>query len=130
MRRTSLSLGLSVLLLAGCASQTGWQPTVDYRGERPVETVQRDYYECRGLAQRASGGTGTETAKGAVVGGLIGAAAGAAIGAAAGNPGAGAAIGAATGGIGGGTVQGVRAEEQYKRAYANCMAGRGHRVIN
>ncbi len=130
MRAMKLVLIVLTLFAFGCASQTGWQPTVDYRSGRGAETVQRDYAECGYLARHASGGTGTEAAKGALVGGLLGAATGAAIGAAVGNPGAGAAIGAASGGFGGGTIQGVRAEEQYKRAYSNCMRGRGHYVIN
>jgi len=48
----------------------------------------------------------------------------------AGNPGAGAAIGAAAGGIGGGATTGISADDQYKRAYINCMRGRGHNIIN
>ena len=102
MRTLKLFLIVLTLFAFGCASQTGWQPTVDYRGERSAETVHRDYAECGYLARQASG-TGGEVAKGAVVGGLLGAATGAAVGAAVGNPGAGAAIGAATGGIGGPT---------------------------
>lgn len=130
MRHSKLSVIVLAALAVGCASQTGWQPTVDYRSSHGVESVERDYAECGYLAQRASGGTGNEAVKGAVVGGLLGAATGAAIGAVAGNAGTGAAIGAASGGIGGGTLQGVRAEEQYKRAYSNCMRGRGHYVVN
>jgi uncharacterized protein YcfJ len=65
-----------------------------------------------------------------VTGGLVGAAAGAAIGAAFGNAGRGAAVG----GVGGALTQGAgrarQSEQQYQRAYVNCMRQRGHRVIN
>ena len=90
----------------------------------------KDLADCREAALRSSGGTVKETATGAVVGGLIGAAGGAAVGAIAGDAGKGAAIGAAVGGIGGGAKQGIQAEEQYKRAYSNCMRQRGHNVID
>lgn len=36
---------------------------------------------------------------------------------------------AASGGIGG-TTQGFGSEEEYKRAYIDCMRGGGHNVIN
>lgn len=116
-----------MLALGGCATYTGWQPTVD--GSRNPSMVQRDTEECQALA-RDSGSTGTETAKGAVAGGLLGGAAGAALGAIAGNPGMGAAIGAAAGGVGGAAYNGTDGDAQYKRAYINCMRNRGHNVVN
>lgn len=119
----------TLAVLSGCYSYGGWQPTVDTYNDPHVQRLEQDRVECQSLARQA-GSTGTETAQGAVAGGLIGAAAGAAIGAAVGNPGTGAAIGAAGGGIGGATMQGVGAEDQYKRAYINCMRNRGHNVIN
>ncbi len=127
--RTSLGLAFT-LALAGCATQTGWAPTVDPHNDPNANRISADMAECQRLAQHASGGTGTETLKGAAVGGLIGAAAGAAIGAAVGNAGQGAAIGAATGGIGGAAHKGYGAEDTYQRAYRECMRGRGHNVIN
>jgi hypothetical protein len=132
MFRGILVIGMMALLaLTGCATQSGWTPTVDSYdySERDRRDLARDEMECRDLAHRASGGTAEETVKGAAVGGLIGAAAGAAIGAAAGNPGKGAAIGAAAGGIGGGAKLGIEAEQRYKDAFANCMRQRGHRVV-
>ncbi len=154
-----LSLPAASILLTACATQTGWTPTVDpyspprdpyYQPPQYNQTVppagynqpaydpnqelanryQRDLAECKQLALQSSGGTATETAKGAVVGGLLGAAGGAAIGAITGSPGKGAAIGAAAGGIGGGAKQGIEAEDQYKRAYINCMRNRGHNVVD
>lgn len=117
-------------LISGCYSQGGWTPTVDTYNDPNAYRISQDMAECKQLASQASGGTAKETAMGAGVGGLVGAAGGAALGAIIGNPGTGAAIGAAAGGIGGGAKQGLDAENQYKRAYANCMRNRGHRVVN
>jgi outer membrane lipoprotein SlyB len=129
-RTTTAALLAATLVLSGCYSQSNWTPTVDpYRDPDP-QRVSGDLYECRQLAQNASGGTGRETLTGGAVGGLLGAAAGAAIGAATGNPGKGAAIGAATGGIGGGAYKGLSAESRYQDAYRMCMQNRGHAVVN
>lgn len=120
----------AVIVLSGCASQSGWTPTIDTYGDPRAQYLTQDQNECRAIAQRASGYTPQEVAKGAVVGGLLGAAAGAAIGAALGNPGKGAAVGAATGGFGGGTRQGMEAEARYKQVFRNCMRNRGHNVLD
>lgn len=120
----------SGLLLSACASQTGWTPTVDPYNDRNAYRINQDMAECKQLASHASGGSVKETATGAAVGGLIGAAGGAALGAIAGNPGTGAAIGAAAGGIGGGAKQGIQSDDQYKRAFNNCMRQRGHNIVN
>jgi outer membrane lipoprotein SlyB len=125
---TSIVLAGSVLV-SGCYSQGGWTPTVDPYNDPNAYRINQDMAQCKELASQASG-TVKEAAIGAGVGGLIGAAGGAALGAIAGNPGTGAAIGAAAGGIGGGAKQGLEGEDQYKRAYSNCMRNRGHRVIN
>ena len=87
---------------------------------------------CRDLAYQASQGgpSAGKTIEGAIMGGMLGAAAGAAIGAAAGDAGQGAAIGAAVGGFGGAAANNIEADEQYKRAYFNCMENRGHLVLN
>lgn len=121
---------LSGLLLTGCASQTGYRPTVDTYNDRNAYRINQDMQECEQLASQASGGAVKESATGAVVGGLIGAAGGAALGAIAGNPGTGAAIGAAAGGIGGAAKQGIQSDDTYKRAYNSCMRQRGHNVVN
>lgn len=117
------------LLLSGCASQTGWTPTVDSYNDPNAFRISQDMAECKQLAEQASGGTVKETAIGAGVGGLMGAAGGAAIGAITGSAGTGAALGAAIGGLGGAGKQGLSAEDKYKSAFNNCMSGRGHRVI-
>lgn len=130
IRKMSAFILISAFIFTGCASQRGWQPTVDPHGDPHAEAIEYDKRECENLAHEASGGASARATEGAVVGGLIGAAAGAAIGAAVGAPGTGAMIGAAAGGIGGGTRQGFRAEDDYKRAFINCMEGRGHNVIN
>lgn len=129
-KRYLLPLLSASLLFSGCATQTGWTPTVDPYGDPNAYRLNQDIAECQQLAKQASGGTARETAKGAAVGGLLGAASGAAIGAISGDAGTGAAYGAAIGGIGGGAKQGFQAEDQYKRAYINCMRNRGHNVIN
>jgi hypothetical protein len=121
---------ISSILLSACYSQGGWTPTVDPTYDRNAYRLDQDIAECRQLASHASGGTAKETAIGAGVGALVGAAGGAVVGAFTGNPGAGAAIGAAAGGLGGAAKQGFSAEDQYKRAYSNCMRGRGHTTLN
>ena len=116
---------LAALLVAGCATYGGWQPTVDSYNDRNPAAIPADTEQCKALAQQA-GNTGAEAAKGAGVGALVGAAGGAALGAIYGNP----ATGAAIGGIGGATKQGLEGDDQYKRAFINCMSRRGHNVIN
>ncbi|MDD5035328.1 MAG: glycine zipper family protein [Methylococcaceae bacterium] len=116
-------------IAGGCATYGGWEPVVDPYTDSNPAMIQQDTAQCRMLAQQAAG-TATEALKGAAAGALIGAAGGAAMGAIVGDPGAGAAIGATAGGIGGATQQGVDADYQYKRAFINCMRGRGHNVIN
>jgi len=129
-KKLLLTLGSLLLLAAGCASQSGWQPVVDPYNDPRAAYINQDLVECKMLAQRVSGYTPGEAIKGGLIGGAIGAASGAAIGAAVGAPGKGAAIGAAAGGIGGGTYKGMDAETAYKNAYIRCMRQRGHRVLN
>lgn len=117
-------------LMTGCYSYGGWQPTVDPYNNPNAYRINQDIAECKQLASQASGGTAKETAIGAGVGGLIGAAGGAVVGAFTGNPATGAAIGAAAGGFGGAAKQGFSAEEEFKRAYKNCMRNRGQNVVN
>lgn len=126
---TVISL-LMFLIVTGCASQSGWTPTVDTYNNPNVARLNQDMVECKALAQKVSGYAPEEVAKGTVVGGAIGAATGAAVGAVFGSAGKGAAVGAATGGIGGGTYKGVNAEARYKRAYSDCLRNRGHKVLN
>jgi len=116
--------------LGGCASQTGWTPTVDSYNNPNAWRLNQDMRECDQLARQASGGLMTETAKGAAVGGLIGGASGAALGAITGDPAKGAILGATVGGLGGAAKEGFSSEDQFKRAYRNCLRNRGHNVIN
>lgn len=125
-----MAVGMAAFWLGGCASYGGWEPTVDPRAGTHKETLDRDLAECKELAGKASGGTATEAAKGTGAGAVIGAAAGAVIGAVTGHAGSGAALGGAIGGTSGGVHEGASAEHQYKRSYAKCLEGRGHRVIN
>ncbi len=125
-----MAVGIAALWLSGCASQGGWEPTIDTGRDAHKATLEQDLAECKELASKASGGTATEAAKGTGAGAVIGAAAGAVIGAVAGSPGHGAAVGSAIGGTSGGVHQGAAAEQEYKRSYSKCMQGRGHPVIN
>ncbi|MGR9052022.1 MAG: glycine zipper family protein [Gammaproteobacteria bacterium] len=130
MNKSILSLvAVGSVLLSACASQGGWTPVADPYGDPNAYRLNQDMADCQYLARQA-GSTARETAKGVGTGALVGAGAGAAIGAISGNPGAGAAYGAAIGGIGGGLRTGIDAENQYKRAYTNCMRNRGHNIIN
>lgn len=130
LKKLSAVVLVSAFVFAGCASESGWRPTVDPHGDPHAEAIEYDQRECENLAHQSSGGTASSAGQGALVGGLIGAATGAAIGAAFGSPGTGAMVGAAAGGIGGAAHQGTGAENQYKRAYVNCMRNRGHNVID
>jgi outer membrane lipoprotein SlyB len=120
---------LLAILTAGCATYTGWTPVVDSYNDPNRMNLQQDMADCQALARQA-GSVGTETLKGTAMGGLGGAALGAALGAITGNPATGAALGAAAGGIGGGGYAGMGGDEQFKRAYINCLRTRGHKVIN
>jgi uncharacterized membrane protein len=122
---------VAAAMLGGCVNESTWSPTVDTYGDSRAQYLTQDTEECRQLATQAAGGSSTRKAvEGGAIGGLIGAAAGAAIGAAFHSPGTGAAVGAAAGGLGTGTVMGVRSNEQFKRAFDQCMRNRGHTVIN
>lgn len=125
----ALLVSVSLYWLVGCATYSGWEPTVDPRNSN-AETLARDLSECKQLAKDASGDAGKKAGIGAVVGGVVGAASGAVIGAAAGNAGKGAAIGTAVGGLGGAAQQGLSADEQYKKTFSKCLQGRGHTVLN
>ena len=117
-------------LTVGCVTQQPWRPTVDtFEGTRN-QYLSRDMEECRALAYQVSGHAPTEAVRAAATWGLVGAAAGAGIGAAFGNAGRGAAVGAAAGGIGMGARRASQTEEQFRRAYVNCMRQRGHTVVN
>ena len=105
------------LIVAGCATMGGYQPTVDPYNDPHAARIPSDEAECRELALHASGGTAKQTAIGGTVGGLLGAAAGAA-------------IGAASGGLGGGAYEGFSAEEKFKHAFQACMRERGHHVLD
>ena len=81
MRKWMLAVAV---IIAGCATMGGYQPTVDPYNDPDAARIPSDEAECRELALHASGGTARQAAVGGAVGGLVGAAAGAAIGAASG----------------------------------------------
>ncbi len=115
-------------LVSGCASVSGWKPIVDYRLDKHPDTVQRDTYECKTLADQASDIT-KEVGMGAAVGAVTGAAGGAAVGAVAGSAATGAAGGALLA-IPAGLWEGYQANEDFKRAFKTCMRQRGHTLVN
>jgi uncharacterized protein YceK len=125
-----LSLAVS-LLFSGCASMTNWTPTVDPHNDPNAANIEQDLVECKKLAKKVTGG-GLE--EGATLGaglGAVGAGIGAVIGSYYyGDAGSGAAIGAAVGGGSGVAAGGIHGEMTYKQAYINCVAMRGHRVID
>jgi hypothetical protein len=130
MNKLSICIALTgAALLSGCASQTGWAPTVDTYNDPKAFRLNQDMQECQQLAAQASGGTAKEAAIGGGVGAVAGAAGGAMLGAIAGNAGTGAALGAVVGGLGGAGQQGLESDKRSKSAYNNCLSGRGHRVI-
>lgn len=130
MRRVSGILVFSFLLATAAAAQS-WTPTVDTIGNERAQYLSRDMAECRSMAQQASGGSGAgQAARGAVRGGAVGAAGGAAMGAILGNAGRGAALGAVAGGVTRGVSQSSSSEAEFRRAFSNCLRGRGHNVLN
>ena len=139
-------LMLMIIMTSACSTMDGYQPTIDqspvgysdpygynpnlYQQNAQNARLSQDMAECRQLAKRAVGGATSNVIQQGVVGGLLGAAGGAIGGAFAGNPAAGAAMGAAGGAFLGGAKGGIESDQQFKRAYQNCLAGRGHRVVN
>jgi outer membrane lipoprotein SlyB len=115
--------------LASCASQTGWQPTIDTANDPHANKLQTDLAQCQQLADKAANQT-TTVGEDTAIGAVGGAAGGALLGAIAGGPATGAAIGAVAGtglGLGGSTIS---SNATYKNAYIHCMQQRGHPVIN
>lgn len=125
-----IAIGLLPFIMAGCASSTDWTPVIDPYNDHHRDRIAIDLQDCKQLALSASGGTAGNVGRGVAGGGLLGAATGAILGAISGNPASGAAYGAAAGGIGGGLSQGAGGDDQYRRAYANCLRNRGHNVVN
>lgn len=120
----AIALGLS-----GCASQRGWTPVVDTAQDKNAAHLSNDLAVCKQMADQAADQSGTMAERGGI-GALGGAAGGAILGAIVGSPGTGAALGAATGagaGLGSGAID---SDSAFRKAYINCLKGRGHPVIN
>ena len=117
------------LVFSGCASHGGYQPTVDPYGDPRADRISQDLYECEGLAYHASR-VEESSARGAIVGGGIGMIGGAILGGLSGRPVQGAMVGATIGGLTGGVSEGANADQRFMHAYRNCMANRGHNVID
>jgi len=122
---------VSGIAMSGCASMTNWTPTVDPHNDPNAANIEQDLTECKELAKKVTGG-GVEEGLGLGAGlAAVGAGIGAVIGSVSfGDAGGGAAIGAAIGGGSGVAAGGLHGEMTYKQAYINCVAMRGHRVID
>ncbi len=128
MKKTNkLMILVCIASISGCASTTGWTPTVETYGDVNAGRLNIDMHECEVIANQSAGGV-KDTLTGAGIGGLIGGAGGAAIGAVLGAPAEGAALGAGAAGILGGTYAGIKSDDKYKSAYTQCIRGRGHKV--
>lgn len=117
--------------MSACASITDWTPTVDPHNDPNAANIEKDLAECKTLANKVTGGGVEEGVKYGSIGAGLGAAVGAVLGSIYyGDAGSGAAIGAATAGGAGAAAGGLHGEMNYKQAYINCVAMRGHRVID
>jgi len=58
---------IAAIGLSGCATQTGWAPTVDPYADPHPERITQDTVECKQIAQQAAGSTGGETVKGTLL---------------------------------------------------------------
>jgi hypothetical protein len=123
---------LSAILLcslAACASQEGWEPTIDTQNDPHITMLQTDLAQCKALADKAAD-QGNTVGEDTAIGAVGGAAGGALLGAITGGAAAGAAIGAVTGtglGLGSGAMS---SNDKFKTAYVHCMEKRGHPVVN
>ncbi|MGE3622352.1 MAG: hypothetical protein AB7H77_00575 [Bdellovibrionales bacterium] len=127
--RRTIVISAMALSLAACASQRGWQPTIDVANDPKASNLANDLAVCKQLANQAADQGDTMAERGGI-GALGGAAGGALLGAITGSAATGAAIGAVSGaglGLGSGAMD---SDSSYKKAYSNCMTKRGHPVIN
>lgn len=122
--RQVLFIGLTALVLAGCAGRHGHGggPIVDMKGVDPAQ-YRIDRMECQDYAEQVAvgGSAAGGAAAGAVVGGLIGAAVGDSDTAKR-TAGAGAVVGGARG-----TGDALRERQMVVR---NCLRNRGYAVLN
>lgn len=116
--------------MSACASITDWTPTVDPHNDPNAANIETDLAECKTLANKVTGGGVEEGVKYGAIGAGLGAAVGAVLGSFYGDAGSGAAIGAGMAGGAGAAGGGLHGEMTYKQAYINCVAMRGHRVID
>jgi len=121
---------MAIVLVSGCVSYGGYEPTVDPYGDARADRIDQDLYECRGLARQAYEYHSDETAHGIFTGAFWGAILGGIFGSVAGDAAMGMAVGATAGAVGGGLQGEMNAEQRYVWAYRNCMRNRGHNVIN
>jgi uncharacterized protein YcfJ len=120
-----LLIATIVTMITAC-SGASYRPVVDSKGV-DMSNYENDLVECQAIAKES--GVGDEVVKNAAVGAAAGAVLGAVIGAITGDFGTAVAAGAGYGGTAGavdGAITGTRDQEQI---VANCMAGRGYKVL-
>jgi len=103
-----------------------YRPVIDPKGVN-MSQYELDLQDCQSIAGQQS--IVAESAQTALVGATAGAVVGSIVGAIFGDAGVGAASGAGYGGAGGavdGAVSGLRGQS---KIVANCMSGRGYRVL-
>lgn len=117
------------LSMVGCASISGYKPTINEKADKNFSTASQDLAYCQELASATAGYTKdgafdslTGAAYGAAMGGVLGATVTAPAGP------------AAIAGLGVGGVTGLfygmyDADETYKRSYNSCMNQLGHAIL-
>ena len=123
MKRTIVAV-VTVALVAGCATvdQT-YRPVIDTAGVNQAQ-LERDLVECRQFAKER-----LDAANGAMAGAVAGAVLGVAFGAILGASGRDLTRVAGATALGGGIGGATAADRDQRSIVANCLAGRGYRVL-
>jgi hypothetical protein len=123
------SVAIPLLLLAACAG-AGHRPLIDTK-DQDMSNYETDLRECQAIA--SGEGIGDDVAKSTAVGAATGTAIGVLIGAMGGGPAAGILVGAGTlagYGAAAGVVDGaVTGSNEQEEIVANCLRGRGYKVL-
>jgi len=117
--------------LVGCASVSGYKPTINEKADKFSATASSDLEYCGSLAYKVAG-YGTEGTADTLVAASGAAATGAIAGAlipGAVSAGTGAVIGAPIGAVVGLYYGLYEADETFKRSYNSCMSQLGHPVV-
>ena len=120
-----IPLFLMIMILAGCMGKN-YRPVVDPKGV-DMTYFEVDLVECQAISAGQS--VLAESAQKAAAGAVAGAVVGSIIGAIYGEAGEGAVSGAGYGGASGAIDGAVSGLEGQSQIIANCMAGRGYKVL-